>query len=284
MVTIPSGSEPASGPTPGPASGPTPHTHRDIAESFGSDADRYDRARPRYPQALADSILAGLPGNRVVDVGIGTGLSALPFRDAGADVVGVEVDVRMARLARSRGFTVDVMRFEEWDAGAARFDAVVAGQAWHWIDPVVGAVTAAAVLRPGGRIAVFWNVGDPEPRIAAAFGDVYRRVDTGLPFTPWGGGATMVDAYESILVRTEAGIRDTGAFAEPERLRWDGRTIVTRDAWLDSVPTMGGHDHIPHARLAELLAGLGSVVDGNGGSFTMEYATIAVIADRRRAA
>ena len=259
---------------------PAPFRHRDIAESFGADADRYDRARPRYPQAIAEAILAGLPGRRVLDVGIGTGLSALPFREAGADIFGVEVDARMAELARSRGFQVQVARFEEWDPAGACFDAVIAGQTWHWVDPAAGAAKAADILRPGGRIALFWNMGDPEPQIAAAFGEVYQSVDTGLPFTPFAGGASAVDGYEPILARAEAGIRDTGAFTEPERMRRDGQATVTTEAWLDAVPTMGGHSRIPEARLAELLKGLGDVVDKHGGSFTMINATIAITADR----
>lgn len=259
---------------------PLPHQHREIAESFGSDADRYDRARPRYPQALADAILAGLPGKRVLDVGIGTGLSALPFRDAGADVLGVEVDARMAELARSRGFETHVARFEDWDSHGARFDAVVAGQTWHWIDPAAGAIKAAGLLRPGGRIALFWNIGDPEPQIAAAFGEVYRSVDTGLPFTPWAGGVSAVDGYEQILARAAAGIRDTGAFTEPGRLRLDRQATITREAWLDQVPTAGGHNRIPADRLTALLDGLGNVIDEHGGHFTMNYATLALTADR----
>lgn len=259
---------------------PAPYRHRDIAESFGSDAGRYDRARPRYPQALAEAILAGLPGRRVLDVGIGTGLSALPFRRAGADILGVEVDERMAELARSRGFEVQVARFEEWDSGGARFDALIAGQAWHWVDPAAGAAKAADILRADGRIALFWNMGDPEPQIAAAFGEVYRSVDTGLPFTPFTAGASAVEGYENILARAEAGIRDTGAFTEPARMRLDWHTTVTTEAWLDAVPTMGGHNRIPEARLAELLKGLGEVVDRHGGSFTMDYATLALTADR----
>ncbi|RIQ19574.1 class I SAM-dependent methyltransferase [Jiangella rhizosphaerae] len=267
---------------PPPQPEPSPHLHREIAESFGSDADRYDRARPRYPRALADAVLAGLPGGRVLDVGIGTGLSALPFREAGADVVGVEADARMAGVARSRGFAVEVARFEDWDAGAARFDAVVAGQTWHWIDPAGGAAKAAGLLRPGGRIALFWNAGDPAPEIAAAFGEVYRRVDTGLPFTPWAGGLSAVEGYEQgILARAADGIRETGAFTEPRRLRLDWQATVTREAWLDQVPTAGGHHRIPADRLATLLDGLGNVIDDHGGSFTMNYATIAVVADRR---
>ena len=109
----------------------TPSDLRAIAESFGTDAERYDRARPHYPQALADAVLAGLPGHQILDVGIGTGLSALPFRQAGADVIGIEADARMAGLARSRGFEVKVARFEDWQAPAEVFDAVIAGQTWH---------------------------------------------------------------------------------------------------------------------------------------------------------
>lgn len=264
---------------------PAPFRHRDIAESFGSDADGYDRARPRYPRALADAILAGLPGKRILDVGIGTGLSALPFREAGADIVGVEVDARMAELARSRGFEVQVAGFEDWDSEGASFDAVIAGQTWHWIDPTAGAAKAAGLLRPGGRIGLFWNAGDPEPQLAAAFGEVYRSVDTGLPFTPWAEPISAAEGYErSIIARAEAGIRDTGAFTEPERLRLDWQATITKEAWLDQVPTMGGHNRIPEDRLAELLNRLGDVVDERGGSFTMNYATIALTADRSSAA
>ncbi len=51
-----------------------PHQHRQVAEPFGSDAERYDRARPSYPGALVEAIVAGSPG--VLDVGCGTGIAA----------------------------------------------------------------------------------------------------------------------------------------------------------------------------------------------------------------
>lgn len=264
-----------------PALDPAPHRHRGIAESFGADADRYDRARPRYPQALADAVLDRLPGRTVLDVGIGTGISAIPFRDAGADVIGVETDARMAELARSRGFVVEVSRFEEWESGGRSFDAVIAGQTWHWIDPVTGAAKAAAPLRLGGRLALFWNVGDPAPEIARAFANVYRSVDTGLPFTPW--TAPALDGYEAITTRAIEGIDASGAFTTPARLRFDWQTTISREAWLDQVPTMGGHNRIPEDGLAELLDGLARVIDENGGTFTMNYATTAITADRTAA-
>jgi SAM-dependent methyltransferase len=67
----------------------------------------------------------------------------------------------MADFARRRGLEVEVAAFEAWDPAGRAFDAVVAGQTWHWVDPIAGAAKAAEVLRPGGRLAVFWNVGEP---------------------------------------------------------------------------------------------------------------------------
>jgi SAM-dependent methyltransferase len=262
-----------------PPPGSDPHSRREVAEGFGAEADRYDRARPHYPPALADAVLTGLPGRRVLDVGIGTGISALPFDEAKAEILGVEVDPRMAEVARSRGFVVEVSRFEDWDPAGRLFNAVIAGQTWHWIEPEAGAAKAASVLSPGGRLALFWNIGDPSPEIAAAFADVYRSVETGLPFTPW--AAPSLDGYEAIIVKATNGIRAAEAFTEPHRLRLDRQsTTVTREAWLDQVPTMGGHNRMPQVRLAELLDGLGRVIDENGGSFTMNSATIVVTADR----
>ncbi|WP_353708157.1 class I SAM-dependent methyltransferase [Cellulosimicrobium sp. ES-005] len=255
-----------------------PHQQRRIAESFGTDATRYDRTRPHYPRALADAVLDGLDGRRVLDVGIGTGLSALPFRAAGADVVGIEVDERMAEVARSKGFVVETARFEEWDPAGRTFDAVIAGQTWHWVDPDTGARQAARVVRPGGRIALFWNAAEPEPAVASAFARVYRDVDTGLPFTPFATSATT--GQDRFLEPAEAGLLRTGDFAPPERLQLAWTATITRQAWLDQVPTNGGHHLIPADQLTLLLNGLGAVVDAHGGTFTMRYTTHATVARR----
>jgi SAM-dependent methyltransferase len=254
-----------------------PHERRDLAEGFGSDADRYDRARPGYPVQLADAVLSGLPSARVVDAGIGTGISARIFTAAGADVLGVEPDDRMAEVARSRGFDVEISRFEDWDARGRTFDAVVSGQAWHWIEPVAGAQKAADVLRPGGRLAVFWNVAQPPAELAAAFADVYRRVETGLPFTPW---AAPEAGYTGFTERAKSGIRRCGRFCEPALREFTWSESMTTATWLDQVPTAGGHDRIAPERLAELLAGMGAAIQAVGGSFDLAFTTVAVLADR----
>ena len=250
-----------------------PHQARDLAESFGADAQRYDRARPGYPAELVRSVVAAAPGRDFLDVGIGTGIAARQFEDAGCTVLGVEVDARMAELARRRGFAVEVARFEQWDPAGRAFDAVVSGQTWHWIDPVAGAAKAAQALRPGGRLAVFWNVMQPPPELARAFAAIYRELVPDLPFDPW--GKPVLDLYEPILAKAVEGLR--GPFGEPEQGRFDWVRHYTRAEWLDQIPTFGGFSRFPPDTQSALLTAVAAAV---GDGFTMAYATVALTAAR----
>ena len=74
------------------------------AGGFG-DPERYDRARPRYPDALVARIVAASPGPDILDVGCGTGIAARQFRAAGGRVLGIEPDARMADFARRTGMS-----------------------------------------------------------------------------------------------------------------------------------------------------------------------------------
>ena len=261
---------------------PEPHQHRQVAESFGSDAERYDRTRPRYPDALVDRIVAASPGPDVLDVGCGTGIVARQFQAAGCRVLGVDPDARMADFARQTGVEVEVATFEAWDPAGRAFDAIVAGQTWHWVAPVAGAAGAAEALRPGGRLAVFWNAFQPPPDVGEAFAAVYRGV---MPDSPihqsWKADP---DGYLVLCTKAADGIRHTGAFGDPEQWRFDWDRPYTRDEWLDQLPTLGGHSQFPPAKLEEVLAGIGAAIDAVGGSFTMRYSTVVATATRTSAA
>jgi SAM-dependent methyltransferase len=259
-----------------------PHQARPVAESFGSDPERYDRARPRYPEAMVQRIVGSSPGHDVLDVGCGTGIAARQFRAAGCRVLGVEPDARMADLARRSGVGVEVATFEAWDPAGRKFDAIVAGQAWHWIDAVSGAAKAARGLRPGGRLAAFWNAGQLPPELAGASAAVYRRVAPDSPFDL--GAMPALDGYSVLFSRAADGIREVGRFSDPEQWRFDWEWSYTREEWLDLLPTRGALTRLPPDKLAEVLQSVGTAIDAMGGGFTMRYATVVVTAARTGAA
>jgi len=250
-----------------------------MAESFGVDAARYDRTRPRYPDAMVERIIAASPGPEFLDVGCGTGIAARQFQAAGATVLGVEPDPRMAGFARDAGIRVEVATFEAWDPAGRDFDAVIAGTAWHWVDPLAGTRKAAQVLRPGGRLAAFWHVFQLPSDVAQAFTAVYQQV---VPDSPFAGQAATqsMDMYLTMFTKVADGIREAGGFGEPQQWRFGWERSYTRDEWLDQMPTSGALTQLAPDKLADVLKGVGTAIDALGGSFTMPYTTVVVTAAR----
>jgi SAM-dependent methyltransferase len=244
------------------------------------DAARYDRARPPYPAELIEQIRTAAPGDAILDVGTGTGIVAQQFRDLGCTVLGVEPDARMAEFARSTGIETEISTFETWEPHGRRFDAVVSGTAWHWVDPVAGAAQAGRVLRPGGLLAPFHHVFQLPPELAGPVYAVYRRV---IPDTPFADQPTRpaLDLYQGLFDKIAEGIRASGAFDEPQRRQFEWQRTYIRDEWLDQLPTSGAFTRLDPDLLAEILTGVGAAIDDLGGSFTMPYTTVAITAVRR---
>ena len=251
-----------------------------MAESFGSDPERYDRSRPRYPDAMVQRIVAASPGRDILDVGCGTGIAARQFQSAGCRVLGVEPDARMAGFARQRGLEVEIATFEAWDPVGRAFDAVIAAQSWHWVDPAAGAAKAAAVLRPKGRLAVFRNDAEPSPPelvgafAAAARGVLPESLAARLHATRPEEGSTDLSSKAS------AGMRQLDVFGDPEQWQFAWERSYTRDQWLDQLPTHGFYTRLPLDKLQRLLAETGDAITAAGGSFTMRYLTTVVTAAR----
>ena len=258
-----------------------PYRHREVAESFGVDPARYDSARPIYPKALIERILAASPGRDILDVGCGTGIVARQFQAAGCTVLGVEPDTRMAKFAHGRGVEVDVATFEAWEPAGRVFDAVVAGTAWHWIDPVAGAGKAAVVLGRGGVLAPFGTVQELPASVAGAFADAYGRLvpDSPFAFDPRSGGS-LLDAYQGLYLRAAEGIRQAGGFDEPEIWRYDWERSHGRNDLLDLVSTSGGMTRLSSDVVGEVLGAVAEAVDDLGGSVTVAYATWGLTARR----
>ncbi|MGW7565377.1 class I SAM-dependent methyltransferase [Streptomyces tendae] len=266
-------------PPPGQGEPKPPHQARRTAESFGADAHRYDRARPSYPDALVTRVVGDRPEPDVLDVGCGTGIAARQFQAAGCTVLGVEPDAGMADFARARGLPVEVATFETWEPAGRAFDAVIAAQSWHWVDPAVGALKAARVLRPNGRLAIFGHVFEPPPAVAEPLAAALRRVAPDSPFSDQPARRPL-ETYQAGYAKIADGIRETGRFDDPEQWRFDWQRSYTRDQWLELLPTTGGLTRLRPDQLAEILGAVGHAIDALGGRFTMHYTTLATTAVR----
>lgn len=165
MTPFPMTPSPATPATPLTPAAPAPDAPS-RARSFDRAAAQYAAARPGYPAALFDAVeeLTGHPlrGARVLDVGAGTGISTGHLRERGAGVVAVEPGDGMAeQLHRTLPDTPlvrgDGNHLPFADASA---DLITYAQSWHWTDQDLSAPEALRVLRPGGALALWWNVTD----------------------------------------------------------------------------------------------------------------------------
>ncbi|OBJ54298.1 bifunctional 2-polyprenyl-6-hydroxyphenol methylase/3-demethylubiquinol 3-O-methyltransferase UbiG [Mycobacterium sp. 1423905.2] len=218
------------------------HTDRRRASSFGVAAEAYDRYRPRYPDALITDLVAA-QGATVLDVGAGTGIASEQLSAAGAEVLAVEPDDRMASVAADKGIAVERSDFEHWEPAGRTFDMVVFAQSFHWVEPRSALRKIGRLLRPNGRLALVWN-----------------RI---IPITP--SQAELDEGYAAFLdttARPSVHAEDelTGVI-EASGFRTQRRTYATRqhysaDQWLNMVFTYSNHLLLPADAQARLRADL----------------------------
>ncbi|WP_194420063.1 class I SAM-dependent methyltransferase [Microbacterium abyssi] len=135
------------------------------ATSFGAAADHYEAARPDYPFDAVAWMLETLPhgSRRVADVGAGTGKLTRVLADApDAEVIAIDPDPAMLAVLRRAvpGVPTFLGTAEQLPVPDASLDAVVLGQAWHWVDPVEGSAEIGRAVRSGGTLGLIWNTRD----------------------------------------------------------------------------------------------------------------------------
>ncbi|WP_198410233.1 class I SAM-dependent methyltransferase [Microlunatus flavus] len=157
---------------------------RERALVFGTVADAYEEHRLGYPDAVADLVLgyARPTVARALEVGAGTGKATRLFAGRGPAVTACEPDPAMgAVLARTtRGLPVVVVTstFEGFALEGPPFDLLYAASAWHWTKPATRWDRTAALVRPGGTVALFGSTGTEiaDPALEEAVERVRRTV------------------------------------------------------------------------------------------------------------
>lgn len=144
--------------------------------AFAGVADDYQRYRAAYPDEVFAWIAReyGLDGRgRLLDIGCGTGYVALPLSVWFEDVVAIDPEPDMLRVAAleapARGVTnirFLSLRAEEMPAGLAPARLVTFGNSFHWTDRLKVAHALFPLIVPGGGLVVLasssvWNGDAP---------------------------------------------------------------------------------------------------------------------------
>jgi ubiquinone/menaquinone biosynthesis C-methylase UbiE len=250
--------------------------HRDrvrLRETFGSVAELYDLARPTYPDALLDDLVALAaipPGGRVLEIGPGTGKASFALASRGLALVGVELAEQLASLARRNLASfpraeIVVADFETWEPERGDFDAVTAFTAFHWIAPEVRYAKPARLLRSGGALAVVETSHVMPAGSDPFFAEVQADYDAVVPREgqrPPGPPEEVGDLREEI----EA----TGLFVGVEVHRHLWEVEYTADEYLAVLGTYSDNLALPADERDELFARIRARIAPRG-SVTKTY-------------
>ena len=251
------------------------------SQSFDTVAGLYNEYRPDYPQELVDSLIAlsRLPeGGRILEVGSGTGKATRLFARQGYSIHCIEPGMNLTAVAARNlqaypQVSFEITRFEEWQERPAEFDLVISAQAFHWVPGEIGYPKAARTLKPGGSLALFWNMYPGfHGQIAADLDRIYTEITPGLD-----NPQNAIE--ETIQERTEE-ITQSGCFGPVivRRFPWS-QTYRTRE-YLGLLNTYSDHLCLPAQTRQRLSEGIAAVIDAQGGSVEREYVSVLYVAQK----
>ncbi len=243
-----------------------------LSSSFGTAAVAYAKHRPDYAQAAVRWTLERAPGQRVLDLGAGTGKLTAALVALGAEVVAVEPDPAMMAELRRALPAVHALpgSAEAIPLPDASVDAVLAGNAMHWFDMDVAGPEIARVLAPGGILAGLWNVVDDRVDWVARLARVSGSVAIGPRdmVTSWRAGTAAMH------------LPNTGVapqFGSPEQAEFPHGQRRTADSLVATLATKAGMLVMPEeereATLGRIRAFLASRPETARGEFTLPMLT-----------
>lgn len=247
--------------------------------SFGAVAELYHRARPGYPLELSRDVLVYAQitsASRIVESGAGTGKATVDFAKLGASLTALEPSSEMAEVLRQttrdfKNVTIRCEKFEETSLPAGLFDLVFAAQSFHWIPKEIKYANAAALLRPGGTLAVFWNSSqfeDWNPAIRKGLDEVYERYFDGTQT------AKERESIDSQIEKHLAEIRESKLFEQTEARIYPWQQRYTSAEYTELLDTYSDNRVMEGAARERFFADVRAVLDANGGSLSMPFRTL----------
>jgi ubiquinone/menaquinone biosynthesis C-methylase UbiE len=242
--------------------------------TFDKIANLYDAARPSYPDALLNDVVAfaGLkPGDPVLEIGCGTGKATAGFALRGLDVVALDPGADLLRVARKNltGFqNIQLLQttFEAWPPQPGAFRLVVAAQSWHWITPEVRITKVAEVLTPGGSLAVF---GNEAVGLASSLLDAFKRIYAHYVPSLWEQVAAETWYLPSGPVAKLIG--GSRLFAAVTHKSYPWKWSYTGSSFVNLLRTQSHYQLLAEEQREMLFAALAGAIAAHGGEFELAY-------------
>lgn len=251
--------------------------------TFNEIASLYDKVRPGYPNEIIEAIIenSSLPDNAsILEIGPGTGQITLPFAKRGYRILALELGENLAQLAR-RNLTnypkvkVDNVALENWAIQTEAFNLFLSAQAFHWIKPEVGLDVAHKSLKPGGSIALVWNLERSQDtdfyKATTPLFEKYIPINPDRP-TPPGSYELYRDALKSSKLFSN--LTETPVSWEQSYSKAD---------FIKLLNTFSPHIRLEPDVRAAFNAEVAGVIDNFGGTVTRRYQTALLLAKKQPA-
>lgn len=201
-------------------------------------SEDYAKHRPGPPGSLYEKLQShgvGLPGQRIIDVGTGTGVLAREFAKRGASVTGTDIaegQIALAqRLAEADGLDIEfrVAPAEASGCDENSFDGMTASQCWIYFDPEKIRTEIQKIVKPGGFLVIthFSFLPLEDPIVAASEAVVLKHNPD------WGGAGW----HGVTPLLSDIGIE--GAHLETY-FRYDEGIPFTRESWRGRMRALRG--------------------------------------------
>ena len=259
-----------------------------LRSSFDEAAVLYDEVRPGYPEALFEDAVALSridPGGRILEIGCGTGQATVPFARRGYRILCVELGENLAAVARRNLAAYPLVEvrtgdFESYPVPEDAFDLAVSATAFHWLDPAMAYSKVAGALKPGGVLALFWNVHVHTGASGGFFEAAQRIYEREAPQIIGPDDHKGVPRPEEVPDRTDE-IEGSGLFGNVQTRDYFWEQAYDAEGYLRVLSTYSGHISLDTASRQRLFRGISDLIEREyGGRIVKGYLSTLYVARR----